>query len=154
MKIKTIVSLHTHWYEYKESVNSYVLETSLVVQWLIICPPMQGTQIRSLVQNDSPCHGATKLLKPRLLSLCSRTCELQLWKPSYSGACALQQEKPLQWEARTPQLEWPLLAAIRESPHAATKTQHSQKYINKIKKIKSVGKDMKKSDLSHMLLGM
>ena len=96
MQIKTIVSLHTHWYEYKESANSYVLETSLVVQWLIICLPMQGTQIRSLVQDDSPCRGATKLLKPRLLSQCSRACELQLRKPSYSGACALQQEKPLQ----------------------------------------------------------
>ena len=126
MKIKTIVSLHTHWYEYKESVNSYVLETSLVVQWLIICPPMQGTQIRSLVQDDSPCHGATKLLKPRLLSLCSRTCELQLWKPSYSGACALQQEKPLQWEVHASNKEWPSPATTRKSPRAATKTQCNQ----------------------------
>ena len=34
--------------------------TSLVAQWLRICLPMQGTQVRSLVQEDPTCHGATK----------------------------------------------------------------------------------------------
>ena len=33
--------------------------TFLVVQWLRICQPMQGTQVRSLVQEDSTCCGAT-----------------------------------------------------------------------------------------------
>ena len=36
------------------------LGTSLVVQWLRICLPMQGTRVRSLVQEDPTCHGATK----------------------------------------------------------------------------------------------
>ena len=35
--------------------------TSLVVQWLRICLPMQGTLVQSLVQEDPPCRGATKL---------------------------------------------------------------------------------------------
>ena len=34
--------------------------TSLVAQWLRICLPMQGTQVRSLVQEDPTCRGATK----------------------------------------------------------------------------------------------
>ena len=34
--------------------------TSLVVQWLRVCLPMQGTQVRSLVQEDPTCRGATK----------------------------------------------------------------------------------------------
>ena len=34
--------------------------TSLVVQWIRTCLPMQGTQARSLVQEDPTCHGATK----------------------------------------------------------------------------------------------
>ena len=34
--------------------------TSLVVQWLRICLPMQGTQVRSLVREDPTCHGAAK----------------------------------------------------------------------------------------------
>ena len=33
---------------------------SLVAQWLRIRLPMQGTQVRSLVREDTPCSGATK----------------------------------------------------------------------------------------------
>ena len=33
---------------------------SLVAQWLRIRLPMQGTQVRALVQEDPTCHGATK----------------------------------------------------------------------------------------------
>ena len=39
---------------------------------------------------------------------------------------ALQQEKPLQWEAWVSQLEEPL-ASTRETPHPAAKTQHRHK---------------------------
>ena len=34
--------------------------TSLVVQWLRIHLPMQGTRAQALVQEDPTCHGATK----------------------------------------------------------------------------------------------
>ena len=34
--------------------------TSLVVQWLRIRLPMQGTQVRALVRKDPTCCGATK----------------------------------------------------------------------------------------------
>ena len=33
---------------------------SQVAQWLRICPPMQGTQVRSVVWEDPTCRGATK----------------------------------------------------------------------------------------------
>ena len=69
------------------------------------------------------------------MSLCSRVQELQLWKPVYPKAGALLQ-KPLQWETHTPQLEYPLLTATRESRHAATKTHHSQKINKSFKKDK------------------
>ena len=32
---------------------------SLVAQWLRVCLPMQGTQVRALVQEDPTCRGAT-----------------------------------------------------------------------------------------------
>ena len=32
---------------------------SLVVQWLRICLPMQGTRVRALVREDPTCCGAT-----------------------------------------------------------------------------------------------
>ena len=64
-----------------------------------------------------------------------------LWSPratvteAYAPrACALQQEKPRQWEAWALQLERsPPLSATRESPHAM-KIQHSQKEKKKKKK--------------------
>ena len=37
--------------------------TSLVAQWLRICLPMQGTQVRSLVWADPTCHGAIKPMR-------------------------------------------------------------------------------------------
>ena len=36
------------------------LGTFLVAQWLRTCLPMQGTQVRALVQEDPTCRGATK----------------------------------------------------------------------------------------------
>ena len=47
--------------ESKEEIKKY-LETgaSLVVQWLRICLPMQGTRVRALVWEDPTCRGATR----------------------------------------------------------------------------------------------
>ena len=78
---------------------------SLVVEWLRIHLPMQGTWVWSLVQEDSTCREATKPEHRQLLSLHSRAREPQQLKPECPGICALQQEKPLQWEVRPPQLE-------------------------------------------------
>ena len=61
---------------------------------------------------------------PQLLSPGTTTSEVQ---PIYPRAC-VQQKKPLQQEALALQLERKsLLAAARERPHIAMKTQHSQK---------------------------
>ena len=38
----------------------YHNRTSLVVQWLRICLPMQGTLVRALLREYPTCHGATK----------------------------------------------------------------------------------------------
>ena len=51
------------------------LRTCLVVEWIIVCLPTQGTWVRSLVREDSTCHGATKPHVPQLLSLCAATTE-------------------------------------------------------------------------------
>ena len=36
-----------------------ILGASLVAQWLRVCLPMQGTQVRALVWEDPTCCGAT-----------------------------------------------------------------------------------------------
>ena len=84
--------------------------TSLVAQGLRIHLPMQGTQVWSLVQEDPTCRGATKPVRHNYWSPCTLgpKCHnywahvLQLLKPACL-ACARQQEKPPQWEARAPQ---------------------------------------------------
>ena len=49
---------------------------SLVVQWLGICRPTQGTQVRSLVwELKSPMPQSNSAHVPQLLSLRSRACE-------------------------------------------------------------------------------
>ena len=90
--------------------------TSLVVQWLRICLPMQGTS------EDPTWCGATGSMHQNCQAL----------KPR---ACALQQEKPPHWKAWPPQRRIaPLLAAAIKSPSTGMKAQHSQKKKNPIKK--------------------
>ena len=72
---------------------------------------MQGTQVQALVWEDPTCRGATKpvhhnyrasILEPASHNYWAHA--PQLLMPGRSRACVLQQEKPLQWEART--LQW------------------------------------------------
>ena len=56
---------------------------SLVIQWLRIYQPMQGTQVQSLVWEDPTCCGATKA-------------ENHNYSARGPRACALQEEKPQQ----------------------------------------------------------
>ena len=88
---------------------------SPVAQWLRICLPMQGTQVRALVWEDPTCHGATRPREPQLLrlrvwSLCSATREAAIKR----GPCTAMKSGP-----HLPQLE--------KSPRTETKTQHSHK---------------------------
>ena len=66
-----------------------ILWASLVVQWLRICLPVQGTRVRALVWEDPTCPGAT------------RSVSHNYWACA-SGACAPQQERPRWWEACAP----------------------------------------------------
>ena len=48
---------------YTTQIKKFNSWSSLVVWWLGICLPMQRTQVRSLVQEDATCHGATKQVR-------------------------------------------------------------------------------------------
>jgi len=62
--------------------------------------PMQGTQVRIPSRGVPTCHGTTKPVHHNYWAHM-----LQLQKPACPRARALQQEKPPQWEAHTPQLQ-------------------------------------------------
>ena len=79
---------------------------------------MQGTQVLFLVWEDPTCSRATKSMSHNYWGHMPR-------------AHAPQQEKPQQWEDQAQQLETsPRSPQLEKSPNAATKTQHSQKWIN------------------------
>ena len=82
---------------------------------------MQGTQVQSLAQKDSPCCGATKHVRDNYW--CTRNLEPVFLNKSQHN------EKPAHHIK-----EEPSLAATRENLHAATKTHSSQKEINIFKK--------------------
>ena len=79
---------------------------------------MQGTRVRALVREDPTCRGATKPVRHNY-----RACALEPTSHNYWAhvprACALQQEKPPQWEARLLQLE--KARAQQQRPNAAKK---------------------------------
>ena len=94
---------------------------------------MQETQVRSLIQEDPTCCGATT--EPlwhhvsQLLSLCSRARDLQLLSPSVATSEAHEPERlcSATREAGTPQLESdPHLPQLGKSP-CSMKTQDSKK---------------------------
>ena len=88
--------------------NQY-MRTSLVVQWVRIRLPMQGTRVQFLIWEDSTCHGIT--------NRCSTTTE-----PVLQNKSSRHNEK-----SGHPNKEQPLLTTTRESSRTTTKTQHSQK---------------------------
>ena len=93
---------------------SIIMGASLVVQWLRICLPMQGTWVRALVWEAPTCRGATGPVSHNYWACAS-------------GACAPQQERLRQWGPRTamksgprsPQLEKALAQKLR--PNTAKK---------------------------------
>ena len=44
--------------QYFENYQNVRQRASLVVQWLRVCLPMQGTRVRALVWEDPTCRGA------------------------------------------------------------------------------------------------
>ena len=108
--------------------------TSLVVQWLRIRLPMQGTRVQALVWEDPTCRRATKPMRHNYwacalepMSHNNWACMPQLLKPSclepvLRNKRSHHNEKPVHRNE-----EQPPLAATRESPHTAMKTQRSQK---------------------------
>ena len=54
---------HIYGRHSKHTLKMNTSGTSLVVQWLRIHLPMQGTQVQALVQEDPTCQGATKPMR-------------------------------------------------------------------------------------------
>ena len=66
IKLRRMEGSERSWlWQNLETIHKYfpteeVLRTSLVVQWLRMCLPMQRSQVGSLVQEDPICYRASK----------------------------------------------------------------------------------------------
>ena len=136
---KLLDPAHTQEEKMSQSHKYQKAGPSLVIQWMRICLPVQGTWVRSLVQEDSTCYGA---IKPVCHNYWAGTLEPALYnKRSHFSENSVQFSK-----------EEPPLTTARESQHAATKTHCSQKYKktqNKTQKAGSLGDIHFRSCSSH-----
>ena len=106
-------------------LSKTVVETSLVVQWIGICLPVQGTRTQSLVQRHSMCYGATKPMCHKYwvhaLESTSHNCRAQV--PQLLKPVCLE---PVLCNENSHPSEKLLLATTREKP-APHKYQHRKK---------------------------
>ena len=65
------ILIFSHIYVTFCSYLSFINGTSLVVQWVRICLPVQGTRVRALVWEDPTCCGATKPVRHNHWSPCA-----------------------------------------------------------------------------------
>ena len=103
---------------------------------------MQGTRVGVLVWEDPTCHGATKPMHHNYWACALEPASHNYWahvpqllkpmrlEPVLRNKRSHCNEKPVHHNE-----EHPPFAATRESPHAATKTQHSQKKKKKVEGI-------------------
>ena len=77
----------------------YIHRTSLMVQWLRIHLPMQGTQVWSLVWKDSTCLGATKPMCHNYWASALETvsCNYQAHTPQLLKPVWSKAQKPEHW---------------------------------------------------------
>ena len=89
------------WFYYVKKifrVYKKIPGTSLVVQWLRIHLPMQGTRVQALVREDPTCRGAAKPASHNYWAGVP-----QLLQPTCLEPVLCNKEKLPQWEAHTPQ---------------------------------------------------
>ena len=83
---------------------------------------MQGTWVRALVQEDPKCHGVTKSVGHNYWACVPQLLKPTCLEPVLCNKRSHRNEKPVHLnEEEAP------LSATRERPHAAMKTQRSQK---------------------------
>ena len=135
-----IIIILWHWGRNLTLKSKNLSRASLVVQWLRIRLPMQGTRVRALVWEDPTCRGATMPVSHNYWACAS-------------GACALQQERPWEWEARTPR--WRVAPAHRNHRKPSHRNEDpTQPKINKLKKKKKKNLSILPEKLRALSAGM
>ena len=134
----------TRWKKFQTETSSANLKnswrTSLVVQWLRIRLPMQGTRVQALVREDPTCHGATKPVRHNYwacaLEPASHKCWAhtpQLLKPTCPEPVPTAREATTMRSLHATIKSRPCSPQLEKAQYTAPKTQSSHK--KKIHKI-------------------
>ena len=107
-------SWHGGWLASKCMIQKWARQASLVAQWLRICLPMQGTQVRALVWEDPTCRGATRPVSHNYWACASGACAPQREAATVRGPRTAMKSGP-----RLPQLEKAL--SQKRRPNTAIK---------------------------------
>ena len=91
--------LHTEWinnkvllYRTGNYIQYPVIGTSLVAQWLRIRLPMQGTRVRTLLQEDSTCRRATKPVRHKYWACALEPASHNYWSQCTQSPCSATRE--------------------------------------------------------------
>ena len=101
---------YLYWFDWRVSPGvKNTWRTSLVVQWLRIHLPMQGTRVWALIQEDPTCCGATKPVCHNYWACALEPMSHNYWahmpqllKPTCLEPM-LHKKRSQQWETRAPQ---------------------------------------------------
>ena len=116
---------------YPYSHSTAFSRASLVAQWLRICLPMQGTRVRALVREDPTCRGATRPVSHNYWACTLEPTSHSYWSPRAYSLCSATREATTVRSPRTAMKSSPRSPQLEKSLRATTKTQRSQKKINK-----------------------
>ena len=94
--------------------------------------PMQGTQVQSLVWEDSTCPRATKPMCHNYWYHALEPKSCNYWSLSAYSLCSTVRETTATRNSSTATKSSPHSLQEEKSPSKATKTQHSQKLIKKV----------------------
>ena len=119
-------------------LKNTVYRNSLVVQRLRICLPLQGTLVKTLVQEDSTCRGASKPTHHDCwtCALGPRATTTEPMCRHYQSPCALEpmlgnERSHCKRSLHIATSKQPLLTVTTEKPSKQQRpSRHSQKYIN------------------------
>ena len=135
-----------------------MMRTSLVVQWLRIHTPVQGTGVRSLIWEDSTCLRATKPVWCNSWAVCHNHWSLHTLEPVLCNKRRHCNQKPVhsKEEQSSPQLEKAHLQQLK--PSAAKNKQKTQKqkhqWVTSSQVVKITKCYLKSQSLSTLLLNI
>ena len=114
--------------------EKYTFGTSLVVQWLRIHLPLQGTRVRALVREDPTCRGATKPMRHNYWAYALEPVSHNYWSPCAYSPCSTTREASAMRSPRTAMKSSPCSLQLEKACVRQRRPNTAKNKLNKFKK--------------------